>query len=646
MFLNLSFCSFCLLILTAKAGINAAKPATSSTTNYGQKKYIPFGFLKDFDPKELRNGNERKSKNRATEELKRTKQGILNLLTLLQARYTTAEEKRQLAILFTLISDPNLQPTTEIKGLLGEADNAQISSVRLSNRWGVNGENFRISSLQGGGYGENEIPKITVDQPPCLGSEYKTAQLRPVMVPTTRVLRIKVLDGGKGYNSIPKVDVIRKNGERYQCEACAIMNREGAVESVIVLNPGLGYEGKLGEATPTVKISPPKNMKRGDKNYRGATAVAEMEYAISSVEIENGGNGYISNSPPKITVNPPEEDPDWYVSPINQKSWTSNDTNRLEVKVESMKYVSRDGKKEYIDNFQENAEASLLVTNPLFIRKLGSDPLALFPSDLRPHNVEGRPDNSISKAKAQIRSKGFYSILGLDPPSTDFFLPSARYRSYDPIFGGVGSKPVTKGAQALTGGEYTRLALSGAVCTVLVRTALNPLELVKTKLQLQTDTEIFGSARTLPDNVVSIEIEDKENPVLTKESTDKLDDSENNTEIGTLDVIKILSELRGPLSLFQSADITFLASLVFGSLGFGATELFRRSFTLVFFDNVSGKGGEEVTLLLAAALACVLTSLAAAPFEILRVRSMGYVEPKPVQVVFSDFLVRLFLYVL
>jgi hypothetical protein len=33
----------------------------------------------------------------------------------------------------------------------------------------------------------------------------------------------------------------------------------------------------------------------------------------------------------------------------------------------------------------------------------------------------------------------------------------------------------------------------------------------------------------------------------------------------------------------QSADITFMGSLDFGLLGFGATEFSRRSFTIVFF---------------------------------------------------------------
>ena len=82
---------------------------------------------------------------------------------------------------------------------------------------------------------------------------------------------------------------------------------------------------------------------------------------------------------------------------------------------------------------------------------------------------------------------------------------------------------------------------------------------------------------------------------------------EEEQKLGTLDLIVSLAELRGPLSLFQSADITFLASLVFGSFGFGATELFRRSFTEIFFSDVNGSsgGGSEIVLLVAAALATV-----------------------------------------
>ena len=53
---------------------------------------------------------------------------------------------------------------------------------------------------------------------------------------------------------------------------------------------------------------------------------------------------------------------------------------------------------------------------------------------------------------------------------------------------------MTKNQVTLSADQYSRLALSGAICTVLVRTALNPLELVKTKVQLGND-EVKEMAR-------------------------------------------------------------------------------------------------------------------------------------------------------
>jgi hypothetical protein len=115
-------------------------------------------------------------------------------------------------------------------------------------------------------------------------------------------------------------------------------------------------------------------------------------------------------------------------------------------------------------------------------------------------------------------------------------------------------------------------------------------------------------------------------------------------KVGTTEMIRYIVELRGPLALFQSADITFLASLVFGSFGFGATELFRRSFTAAFVSDSSNSSESELVLLIAASLATVLTALAASPFEVLRVRSMGLVTLKPWTDVLKDFLVRCVVY--
>lgn len=207
---------------------------------------------------------------------------------------------------------------------------------------------------------------------------------------------------------------------------------------------------------------------------------------------------------------------------------------------------------------------------------------------------------------------------------------------------------------ALSASEYGRLALSGALCTVVVRTALNPLELIKTKQQLLNDDELLDFARERFNK--KQRLSEQNDAPLTMSASTLMEDPGGNTavatstveapttaadpkvKIGTIDMVQSLVELRGPLSLFQSADITFLASLVFGSFGFGATELFRRSFTSTFSDG--GESGSEIILLVAAALATVVTAAAASPFEVLRVRSMGMLESKKWTSVLEDFLVR------
>ncbi len=595
----------------AMAGLKAAAPATSSSSGFSPEREKTSLFD---DIKASRNKDDQpKNEN----SVKLAKQGVLNLLALLKARYTTIEQKKQLAILFSLITDARLQPTVAIKGLLGEADNGKITGVGLI---GLQEDDLseievRRSPHRGGGYACDEKPLIRIDSPPSLGDEYKPAKLEPIMKATSRILSIRVIDGGKGYSSIPKVEVIQ-NGVEVACEACAILDRDGSVDSIVVLKPGFGYVQD--DTSIEVRVAPPNKFGRAKKKsqaeYRTAYATANLEYALTGVSIRDGGNGYILTEPPNIYVTPPEEEPDWYIVPIDQKIWQATDSDQVEGRVYSMTCCNN-GESYEIDP-DDLEPYSLLESDPSILKTLENNPLALLPCTLRPYYVR-----SIDEGKY-----GVYDILSLPPVPARALLPSQRYRAYDPIFGGVGAKPVTKGARKLTSDEYARIALSGAVCTVIVRTALNPLELVKTKIQLQNDSELITIIQ---------------NSTTAKSEESSEGQTGNTPNIGTFDVMKALVRLRGPMSLFQSADITFLASVVFGSFGFGATELFRRSFAMVFFsDGAGSKGGEEIALLLAAAIACVVTSAFAAPFELLRVRSMAYIDAQPLKTVFFDFLVR------
>jgi hypothetical protein len=629
-----------------KAGISANQQAKSRRYNDDNNESVGRGknILRSlFGPSLL--GAE-KTKQNAGDRDQIAKQGVLNLYTLLKARYTSRTAKRQLAILFSFFSNPNIQPTAEIKSLLGEVDNCTITKVDWIRPISKNEAISRTSSRRGGGYSIFEPPTVETDAPPALGSAYQCAKTVALLQPTSRVLRIKVLDGGEGYTSPPDV-YISSSGVSRQCTACAVIDREGHVEEIVVLDPGYGY-GRRKETPPSVTVALPN---QANKRFRPAVAKAELEYEIVGIGILQNGNGYVSTEPPKVTVSEPAEDPDWFV-----------DTPELDLleseygpaRAEVAQMMGPKGNLAYSLGGTMAERTAITPQEPIQIslRGVWENPTELLPSVIRP----------------ELNSYGTFVIPSIAAVRTyDNIIDSPRFRAVDPLFGSIGTLPAQKAANELKSSEYARLALSGAVCTVLVRTMLNPLELIKTKLQLENDEELILFSRkslnkskstshnetSLPSSINEVRAEenidfghDQEavttlitKPALTTTHSTVVILEDSPTKIGSKDMILNLVKLRGLGALFQSADITFLASLVFGSLGFGATELFRRSFTMAFFMGGEGDGlNTEFVLLLAATVATIITSAAAAPFELLRVRSMGLVELKPWTEVMKDFL--------
>lgn len=636
----------------AKAGLLAAQPAPSvrseDTSRSDFLKTLLFGQDKIFD------------KTADADSVILAKQGVLNLCTLLKARYSSVAAKRQLAILFSFISSPRLQPTKEIRGLLGETDNATLTEVILVKQSVPKNEiDSRTSPRRGGGYGRDSFPTVMVDGPPALGSEYKQARLRPIMKCTSRILRIRVTDGGEGYLTAPQVSVVLSGFQRL-CQATAILDRQGRVDCIVVLDPGYGYFGRQ-SSPPKVTIEAPKRRKqkgKDDRQIRPAKAVADLEYQISGVEVVEGGTGYVKTEPPAVVISPPDDDPDWFLAVQEQPALRMEPVASpplIKAVVSEMKFT--DGNVAY--SLAGNPIIGKSVDGAL-IDRLQRDPLELLPSSIRPVLLTGR-----------FTKEAVYIIPSLARIPQTVAVLSPRFRAQDPVFGGVGKLPVTKGAAALKPSEYGRLALSGAICTVLVRTALNPLELVKTKQQLQNDDELMIYARSRSQSLPAPQskaIEDvftkgagSDSDVLASDTSqetarqvaviEKIESTTTETivpasrkkedeKIGTLQMVQSMIELRGTQSIFQSADITFLASLVFGSFGFGATELFRRSFSLYFINEGGGDQMNEIAVLLAASLATVITAAAASPFEVLRVRSMGLLEEKKWTCVLQDYLVR------
>ncbi|OLP87017.1 Mitochondrial phosphate carrier protein [Symbiodinium microadriaticum] len=191
-----------------------------------------------------------------------------------------------------------------------------------------------------------------------------------------------------------------------------------------------------------------------------------------------------------------------------------------------------------------------------------------------------------------------------------------RPASLDPLFGPLGRSPVAR-ERALDASQYLRLAISGAVCSAVVRAVLQPLEVVKTTQQ----------------------------PPLSPPS------DKNAGETGDFQsTAKSLLEAGGFGALYKGTDATVLATGVMGFASFGLNELFRLNGPLESrimqlqlmrlvcsallrrsLESMTGDatGQPSALLVLGASIAAVFVSgFIAAPFETLRVRVMAPTESK------------------
>lgn len=228
-------------------------------------------------------------------------------------------------------------------------------------------------------------------------------------------------------------------------------------------------------------------------------------------------------------------DPDWFNTP--KTLYKTKDLDEDQLIFASVTQMGIGSSDVFVDtrDVRKRVDDLTALSNEQ-IAMIEDDQIALLPSNIRPQFSKFINDSTVI-------DNGYFSIPSLPAMSEETLTSSKTCRSIDPLFGGIGKAPVIKNAITLSGSQYLRLALSGAICTVLVRTALNPLELVKTKIQLRNDKEIINLAM--------------------KKASSEQEDSSKPPVIGTTQVMQSLVEVRGPLSLFQSADITFITRYVY-----------------------------------------------------------------------------------
>ncbi|CAN0081634.1 unnamed protein product [Ectocarpus sp. 6 AP-2014] len=496
-------------------------------------------------------------------------QGIKAFFSLMRSRYGQGEEcKRQLAILFSFMEES--QPTESIELLLGEVDNGQVNNIVVTD--------------PGGGY-TGKVPKVTVS-----GSQAgKQATARAVLRETGHLVGVRLKDCGssKSFEAPPRVYVSAPaDPEGVQAEARAILDkRQGFISTIEITNPGSGYNTALAPVTVEVFGADVDEtgdylvesvLKEGTGGAMGETAcpsnfVAEaiVDREVGSVEILTHGDGYATSVPLVVEIQSPEES------------------------------EGRPG--------GTRAYAVGLVAAGLAI----DDSKTGLPV----------PDTSVTSKLAQmlpaavadtltINEKGCYESLDLVdlPGGTSKVSPGSPTDSrarkgptssamFDPVFGPVGRSPLEKEA-VLKVEDYLKLSLAGAACNALVRFFLHPVDCVKTTVQAEMGREVRSDENGMEGGGGGGE--------------------------GWIGTVKGILKKGGVGELTRGIDVSTILGFMLGFIGFGGTELFRRELTRMMEMMPAGSetGSSVWVILLASALAQVVSAIITCPVEAVRIRVM------------------------
>ena len=458
--------------------------------------------------------------------------------------------RRQLALCFALLEKN--QPVKQITKLLASVDNGGIMSIKMAG-----GDNTLL-----GGYDAAKPPPKVIIPPPAAGETYEAAEAQAILKATGRLLRIDVLDGGSGYLRSNPPDIIITGGDT-SASAKANIASDGSIDSVQLLEAGSGYLKKDQIHFQVVPSS---------KDSRTAVLSPVLDMTIDKIEVTRKGNGYAVEKPLKIYVEPPEptNDDSKYVQvgiayPISEKT--------------SFTAFRRDSDKKRMKEFEEEFEAKYRMGVQRKVSGVDGE---------LPQLPFWNGEKSTSAELLRLLPAGigleYDSVLkryGLSA-DTDFLnkYPAALQQSSRPLglleYGPRGRAPLMRDMKlGLT--SYLRFGLGGAVCASGIHTFLNPLELVKTKCQVDSDKyPSLGSSFK-----------------------------------------KIWNE-EGPQTFMTGWMPTSTGHFVAGGLLYMVTEIIRRSLSQT--AGVDAVNLQVPIILTAAAIASLLNAIIICPFEAVRIR--------------------------
>lgn len=367
----------------------------------------------------------------------------------------TKEARRQIALLFGLLEDS--QPTKEITKLLASIDNGTIGNVMLN-------EDTRSADILTG-FTPEDNPIISFP-PPQAGEGYTQAVGKATLAPTGKILRVEIIEGGKGFTNVPDLSKVfpevQSDGEPALVDA-KIAN--GALSTIKITNPGSGYNQASVmeiELKPTARDGEPAIIR----------IIPEMK--ISDIEMEDVGSGYAVERPIKVSLVPLAGGDPVQIGMAYPKG-----------KMGSF-VAARTPSENKIRNFEKilDNEEDKIISGASSGGKLPSAPfpekascsqqlLALLPQGF---GLEYDTRKEIYVLSVDKEYQKLYPSMALKAPNR----PSV------PDFGPRGQNPIEK-EQNIDLSTILRFSLSGAICASGVNLVLTPLDVVKTKVQIAPD---------------------------------------------------------------------------------------------------------------------------------------------------------------
>jgi len=363
------------------------------------------------------------------------------------------EARRQIALLFGLLEDS--QPTEEITKLLASIDNGSIASVALN-------EDARSAELLRG-FSPDDTPFVEFP-PPEAGLTYNQATGNAILKPTGQLLRIEIIDGGEGYTQPPDISE-DLSGILSEGEAAVISTTvsKGALKNIKIVKNGSGYTQ---DRAVQLELKPPP----GDRAKPAVIRVIpDME--IAKIELDETGTGYAVEKPVKVTLVPKN----------------GGQPQLIGVGYPKGKMGSFIAARPPTENKIRNFERALIEDEGKVISGASSGgnlPPAPFPDKA-----------SSSQQLLALLPQGFgleydtqkkFYVLSVDKEYQNLYPAmslKAPNRPLVPDFGPRGRNPIERN-QRIDVSTFLRFCLSGAICCGSVNLACTPLDLVKTKVQI------------------------------------------------------------------------------------------------------------------------------------------------------------------